>query len=368
MTSSQDDFPSEGQGLNESSVFIHDLKNILTGALGHLSLARRRAEGNVPVIESLGAVENILQGASSLAEMALRPNERHVPQDLSVLDVVGTSIGICIPPEGFSLRLTYEDKLPLVRAEVVPLRQLFNNLFTNAVQSMPGGGSIRVHFEREGPNRRKDDATILRVTIEDDGPGISEEIASRIFEPGFSTRKKGSGIGLSSARKWLDRIGGEITLNSGEGGGTTFLVRLPGLEKIDPRSRLPRSLGHGAAGRALVLDDDPLVLQIVEEMLDYLGWEVSATVDGRETIRLFEESVKEGDPFSLVVLDLRVPGGLGGVETAVEIRKFETGAKLFISSGEDTAKVMNHPEEFGFTGRLKKPFSLEELSRATAEE
>ncbi|MGE9290133.1 MAG: hybrid sensor histidine kinase/response regulator [Puniceicoccales bacterium] len=367
MAVSNESDPLPGKFPVERDVFIHDLKNIMTGALGHLSLARRRVEKDLVVSESLTAVENILRGACSLAESALRSTEDSGPEDLSVLNVLSASVGICIPPEGFDLRLTYGEKLPLVRASRGKMQQLFNNLLTNAVHAMREGGRIRIHIDREGPGRRANDPTVLQVSIEDDGEGVPEALRTKIFEPGFSTRKGGSGVGLSSAKAWVEELGGRIDCEDCPGKGARFVVRLPGLRETDPRTewvpRIPEKVEF--SGRALVLDDDDMVQQIVEEMLEHLGWEVTSTSSGLETVRKYREAKESGIPYRFVILDLNVPKGLGGPETAHLIREYDPEARLYISSGQDTT-VVNDPQEFGFAGSLKKPYTLEELSRIVA--
>ncbi|MBC2604053.1 ATP-binding protein [Puniceicoccus vermicola] len=365
MASKNDKDPKPVNSPAEREVFIHDLKNIMTGALGHLSLARRRAPRDPVLTDSLSAVENILRGACSMAEKAIRPVESSVPQDLSVLDVLSASVGICVPPEGYSLNLTYGENLPMVRAQLSKLQQLFNNLLTNSVHAMEKGGKISIHLEQELPARREDDPKILRVRVIDTGEGIPEELQDKIFEDGFSTREGGTGLGLASARDWLEQIGGEILLEDDSSGRTCFVVRLPGIDEVDPRTRPAVPVVKGSSGRALVLDDDDMVLQIVEEMLSHLGWDVVTSNNGTETVEKYRTAKEEGNPFQFVILDLNMPKGISGPEAAEIIREYDPDARLYISSGQTTT-IVNDPAEYGFSGSLKKPYTLDELSRIVA--
>ena len=363
MMPSDNSSPRSESFPEKKDVFIHDLKNIMTGALGHLSLARRRAGENSSVAESLFAVESILRGACSMAEGALGTPEEDIPRNLSVLDAISACIGICVPPAGFTLKITHGENLPLVCVSSNPLRQLFNNLLTNSVEAMGEKGNIRVHLEEELLYRREDDGRVLQVTVSDNGPGIPGDIADRIFDHGFTSREKGSGLGLASARAWLEGIGGSIELDRSISQGAAFLICLPGIGENDPRTHPVKSISHGSAGRALVMDDDPMVLGIVEEMLEHLGWSVITKEEGGDTIREYEQALKSEDPFGLVILDLNVPRGWGGEITAKKIRSLDPQARIFISSGQESGAVMNDPPAFGFEGSLKKPYSLEELSQ-----
>jgi len=361
MPSSDPGETERQNGPVDRDVFIHDLKNVMAGALGHLSLARKRVANDEAVSHSLTAVENILRGACSMAEVALSPKKPSLAEDLSVLDVISICAGICVPPEKISLRLTHGENLPLVLAPPDKLQQLFNNLLTNSVEAMEEGGTIKIHLGRESPDRRQDDPTVLRITISDSGPGISPEMREKIFEPGFSTREGGSGVGLASARDSLQQMGGEIFVDPEVNSGATFIVRLPGEKKVDPRTRPVGRPVMKSEGRVLLLDDDAMILEITEEMLNQLGWSVVICGDGREAAERYREAKEAGDPFDLVVIDLNVPRGIGGVEAADLIRQYDPKARMWVSSGQD-APIMNHPGDYGFSGSLRKPYSLEELS------
>ena len=168
----------------ERDVFIHDLKNVMTGALGHLSLIRRKVGDRAGVSGSLQTVENILRGACRMAEGALVPPSSGEDGPLSVIDVVGTCVGICVPPGSVGLRITHEDEIPMVRADETGLRQLFNNLLTNAVHALEGEGGIEVRLERDRLDRRETDPPMLVVTVSDNGPGIPEDLRGSVFERG----------------------------------------------------------------------------------------------------------------------------------------------------------------------------------------
>jgi len=348
----------------DREVFIHDLKNIMTGALGHLSLIRRREGAGKPIGESLETVEGILRGACKMAESTLKSTgERGLPQKLSIVDVISACAGICIPPEGVGFRVQYGENLPMVQGDPVRLRQLFNNLLTNSVHAMEGKGRIYVELERVQPDRRAADPRMLRIRIIDSGPGIAGDLKEKIFQKGFSTREGGSGVGLFSARDWLRQMGGEIYFDDFPAGeGCCAVVSLPGCEEVDPRTVPRETVKQGSAGRILVLEDDPMVMDILGEMLEHLGCDMAASVDGAETVRLYRDALENRKPFRAVILDLNVPGGLGGVETARMIREIDPEARLFISSGQEIGKAMTEPSRLGLNGKLHKPYSLEELS------
>lgn len=355
-----------GRGEGDRDVFIHDLKNVMTGVLGHLSLARKRAGPESGIGETLDTAENILRGACRMAEDILRPTAASAPrEELSVIDLVSGCAGVCVPPEGCELRIRYGSNVPMVRANPDKLRQVFNNLLTNAVHATGGRGRIEIEVDRLRPDRRRTDPRVLRVTVEDNGPGVAEEVRETLFEPGVTTRPGGSGLGLSTAREWLEAVGGSIgLLQPVSGRGARFFVDLPGSEATDPRSLPPSVPGVGEAGRALVLEDDPMVRSILCELLTHLGYDPVATSDGGETIERFREAKEAGEPFPLAILDLNVPRGMGGVATAGELRRIDPGARLFISSGQNAGPFMTDPAGHGFDGSLHKPYNLEQLAVA----
>ena len=300
-----------------------------------------------------------------MAESALSANRSGATEQiLSMVDVVSTCAGICIPPDGIGFRIKYGQNLPTVRGDPVRLRQLFNNLLTNSVHAIEGRGTILIELEKEEPSRRKTDSPTLQVRVIDSGPGIPREIREKIFDKGFSTRKGGSGVGLYAAKNWLEEIGGDIFFEDFPAGeGCCAVVRLPGNDEVDPRTVPIERTWKTAIGRVLVLEDDPMVTDILGEMLEHLGCETVTTADGRETVRLYEDAFRSDDAFHVVILDLNVPGGQGGVETAFRIREIDPKARLFISSGQNVGEVMEDPASLGFTGKLHKPYSLEELSK-----
>lgn len=352
---------TDGDASMKRNVFVHDLKNVLTGALGHLSLARKRAGTGTELADSLVGVESILRGACRLAEAVLRSEEESQPEDLSVVDVASMCAGICIPPEGFRFRLTYGEGIPMIRAPLGWVQQIFNNLLTNAVHAMGSGGEIWIHLEREVPDRRDEDSEVLRVLVSDDGPGVPGELAERIFESGFSTREGGSGVGLAATRSCLGELGGEVLLDDTVAKGARFILRIPGNGKIDRRTLPHAGDRENFSGRVLVLDDDEMVRQIAGEMLIHLGMRADVCGDGREAIERYRAALEEGVPFRLAILDLNVPKGIGGAEVAKRILEIDPEARLYISSGQETS-VMKNPQKQGFAGSLRKPYTLEELA------
>jgi len=358
-----DDFHSE-DGAVERDAFIHDLKNIMTGALGHLSLIRKRYLNGKPIDESIETVEGILKGACRLAENTLRAGERSSEeQEMSLVDIVSACGGICIPPEGVTFRVSYGRNLPSVKGDPVRYKQLFNNLLTNAVQAMAGRGRIEVEIDRVIPDRRSTDSPMLEVRVIDSGPGVSAENRENVFAKGFTTRVDGSGMGLYAAKVWLEAIEGSIGFEDfPEGEGCCVVMRIPGSELIDARTIPPEPVRKSSLGRVLVLEDDAMVARILDEMLEQIGCEMVETRDGRKTVEVYRDALASENPFCAVILDLNVPSGFGGVETARRIKEIDHDARLFVSSGFDGDEAMLNPHRLGFTGKLGKPFSLQELA------
>ncbi len=351
------------EGDDARDEFVHDLKNVMAGVLGHLGSIRRRAEAGQAVSDSLGQVENILRGACRMAEDILDVTESGEVREISLVDVVSACAGICVPLEGVELRVRWEGVLPMTSVDGTRLRHVFNNVFTNAVRAMGGAGRIDVTLTREKPDRRTDDPRVLRVSIDDDGPGVPPELRERIFERGFTTSEEGTGVGLYSARQWLRSVGGEIACEAAPGGsGCRMVVLVPGSPSDDART-IPLTVAPRLSeSRVLVLEDDEMVRETLGEMLDHLGYPMIATGDGHRTIEVFEKAFAAGEKFALVVLDLNVPGGLGGMETASALRRIDPDVRMVLSSGQEAGPMRGDPRNNGFVGLLKKPYSLEELS------
>ncbi|MBN8218219.1 MAG: response regulator [Spirochaetes bacterium] len=258
--------------------------------------------------------------------------------------------------------------LPRVDGDRDQILQVFHNLFLNAVQAMPEGGTVRVRLEaRELPPAGAPGAIpgrVIAFTIDDEGPGIPEEILPRIFDPYFTTKPAGTGLGLSTSHSIIQRHGGSLRASRAPGGGARFEIWLPvfsGNVSVPPAA--PPQTHATRRARILIMDDDPLIVQLLSTMLTTMGHEVVATHRGDEAVAALEAS----PDFDLCILDLTIPGGMGGEETMQRLRALKPDLKALVSSGYSDAPILSDPGAYGFLGILPKPYSFRALQTKIAE-
>jgi len=206
----------------------------------------------------------------------------------------------------------------------------------------------------------------VRLSVADEGDGIPEAILSRIFDPYFTTKPTGSGLGLATSYSIIRKHHGCILVDSQEGIGTTFHVYLPAcdLKKIElADSQFVLNRGRG---RILVMDDDERIREVAAQILDSIGYEVHTVADGSATLQMYKEATEKGLPYDAVILDLTVPGQMGGKETVGELLKMDPQACVIVSSGYYNDPIMADHEKWGFKGVIPKPYGVKELSETVA--
>ena len=250
------------------------------------------------------------------------------------------------------------------------ISQVANNIFINATQAMPGGGTITIRGENvkvEAHGRlHLAPGHYVRTTISDTGCGISAEHLRRIFDPYFTTKSGGSGLGLASAHSIISKHGGYIGVSSEVGKGTTFEILLPTSDRPAPAEPLGTS-PLAIAGRpdlsVLVMDDEDFIREMLAAMLSRLGYKVQTCAHGEEAVKLYETAMALGSPYCAVIMDLTIPGGMGGQEAAKQILAKDPEACLIVSSGYSNDPVMADHVAFGFKATLGKPYSLAAVTR-----
>jgi len=263
------------------------------------------------------------------------------------------------------------DDLWAVEVDEGQISQVINNLVINASHAMNEGGVCTIRAE----NVELDEACGLhvvpgkyvKIAIEDRGHGIPRETIDKIFDPFFTTKKQGSGLGLSSAYTIIKNHGGQITVESELGEGTVFYIYLPASDKVTREMEIKKDADIEGKGKILVMDDEVVVREAVTSLLQYLGYEVDTAKEGQEAIEMFELSRKIGRPYDVVIMDLTVPGGMGGKDAVVKIRELDPSAKVIVSSGYYTDPVLANFKAYGFDGVVPKPYQVEELGTVVKE-
>jgi two-component system cell cycle sensor histidine kinase/response regulator CckA len=258
-----------------------------------------------------------------------------------------------------------------VQADEGQISQVFNNLVINAVQAMPRGGSLAtratncvVDASMSLPVRP---GRYVHISVQDSGCGIPLEQIGRIFDPYFTTKKNGSGLGLATTYAIIQKHEGCITVESRPGEGATFHIYLPASETapIRPTGETQIFVKKGF-GRILVMDDELPIREIARASLAHLGYDVDTAEHGTETLQKFESAKAEGRPYSVVIMDLTVPGGMGGKETMKRLLDIDPKVQAIVSSGYSQDPVMANYRDFGFAGVVEKPYKIESLAKLLA--
>ena len=348
----------------------HDFNNILTGIIGNISFAKVYLDVSHKSVKPLAAAENAAVRAGELSHQLLtfaRGGEplkkvvflRHIIEEAFSLVLSGSNVkgDVDIP-----------DSIHAFEADEGQISQVVRNIIINATQAMPGGGTLTVNARNEtlDNNNRLSlpPATYIRLTFEDQGCGISGDEISKIFDPYFTTKSAGNGLGLASAYSIISKHGGHIGVSSVVGEGTVFSIHLPSMGKIyakHPKSISLQEENKQNGGSVLLMDDEAMVREVVETMLDYLGYEITTCADGKDAVELYRLAYESDSPFSVVILDLTIPGGLGGKQAAEQILVEFPDALLIVSSGYSSDPVMSHYRDYGFMGAINKPYSLNDF-------
>lgn len=233
---------------------------------------------------------------------------------------------------------------------------------------MPDGGHLYITLENADISNNAvpglDQGKYIRITVTDEGTGITHEHLSRIFDPYFTTKHTGNGLGLAIVHSIIIRHGGRINVDSRPGKGTTFTLYLPASELRQPRATLQPEAKHSIreeAASILVMDDEEMIRNVVTEMLEIDGHSVETADGGKQAIAMYKQSMDAGKPFDVVIMDLTIPGGVGGKEAIKEILEIDPHAKCIVSSGYADDPVMANYFEYGFYGIVAKPYTQNDL-------
>jgi CheY-like chemotaxis protein len=262
--------------------------------------------------------------------------------------------------------LTVQEGLWDVQVDEGQFARVLHNVVLNAVQSMPEGGRVRVVGENVvlpgAVPVPLPDGSYVRISVADEGCGIPARHLVRIFDPFFTTKQTGSGLGLAASHSIIKNHGGHIIVESEPGQGSTFRIFLPASPEGAPY-RKPVSAASRAAlhKKILVMDDEPAVRKMLLAMLQHLGCTVEVVADGAEAVRAYEREKAAGTPFDLVILDLTVPGAMGGRDALRALRTIDPNVRAVVASGYSADTTMARFRQEGFVGCLTKPFTLEEL-------
>ena len=347
----------------------HDFNNLLTAIAGNITLSKMMAPASADeLIGCLTEAEAACLRATELTHQLLTFSKGGAPvkRTTSLAALLRETAPFALAGSNVRCEFSIPEDLWPVEADPTQIAQVINNLIINAKQAMPNGGTIAVQArnsivwpEHAPPNET---GAYVQVSIRDQGIGIPKEYLQKIFVPYFTTKKTGTGLGLATSYSIVRNHHGYITVDSEVGVGSVFHVYVPASEaRAEERARPQPPQGKG---RIILMDDEDMVRKVTSQMLRQLGYHVDGASDGVEVIELYRKAKEGGKPYDVVIMDLTIPGGMGGRECVEKLHAIDPEAKAIVTSGYSDDPVMAEHERFGFSGVISKPWKIESLSEA----
>ena len=348
----------------------HDFNNLLQGVFGYISMARISLDQKEKALRMLEQGEKALRMSVNLTAQLLTFSKGGKPlkKKTRLLPVIENSVRFALSGSRIDYVIQAEEELWIVDADEGQIGQVIQNLVLNAEQAMPSGGTITITAKNvSSPGRGLPSGlqpgNFVLISIKDRGIGISEQYLPKIFDPYFTTKDKGSGLGLATSYSIIKNHGGLIDVKSELGEGTTFFVYLPALEVVEPSAvAVSGNVQALRKGRILLMDDEDIVRNISGVMIRSLGHDVELAVDGEEAIAKYRESIKTGRPFDIVIVDLTIRGGMGGEEAIKELLQIDPDIKAVVSSGYTGSSALSEYRKIGFQACLTKPYDIDSLN------
>ncbi|MBU7013390.1 MAG: PAS domain S-box protein [Theionarchaea archaeon] len=351
----------------------HDFNNILTAILGNVTIAKMQTMPDSEIFRLLTEAEKASLRAKSLTQQLLTFSKGGAPvrKPASLAELLKATAEFALSGSKARCEFRIAENLKSADVDAGQISQVINNLMINADQAMPAGGIITIQAENVEVNPKAGlpvkDGPYIKVSIQDEGIGIPEDYLKRIFEPYFSTKQKGSGLGLATSYSIIKNHEGCITVSSKLGSGTTFCIYLPASEKEAPHVEVLPPKGSEGKGRILLMDDEECILEATSEVLSFLGYESEVVRDGVDAVKSYKKAREQNQPFDAVIIDLTIKGKMSGQETIQHLLKIDADVKAIVSSGYSDDPVMANYEEYGFSGVVAKPYTIEELKETLAQ-
>ncbi|MCD4848400.1 MAG: response regulator [Candidatus Aegiribacteria sp.] len=348
----------------------HDFNNILTGILGNIDLAKTYSNPESEAYEFLQDALNASTRAKELTYKLLTFSKGGSPlkKSTSIAEIITDSVNFILSGSSIKYEYSQPDDLWPVDIDVVQFRQVIENLTINAQQAMQNGGVLTIRTENAGSDTEQIPSRSIKryvkLTVKDSGVGIPEENLQKIFDPYFTTKEKGNGLGLATAYSIIKKHEGLIRVESTIGEGTTFFINIPASDKKPSARKTNLADMKAGEGYILIMDDDRTVRMVALGMLKSSGFEAVSAKDGQEAIELYTAAGNSDKPFDVVILDLTVPGGMGGQETVKKLLEIDPDVKAVVSSGYAKDPILANYKDYGFKGIIPKPFNIKELCKS----
>ncbi|HEX2951950.1 MAG TPA: PAS domain S-box protein [Armatimonadota bacterium] len=346
----------------------HDFNNLLAAILGNITLAQMALTPGDPVLPKLIEAEKASLRARDLTQQLLTFAKGGLPikKTASITELISESVSFALIGSKTRCDIQIADNIWPVEVDEGQINQVIGNLVINADQAMANGGVISVNAD----NITFDNENLLalpsgnyvRIQVRDNGVGIPAEYLSKIFDPYFTTKQRGNGLGLATCYSIMQRHNGHIAVESTIGCGTTFTLYLPAstnLPTVDTQLQPTLTKSHG---NVLVIDDEEIIREVVVSMLESIGYEASAVSDGQQAIESYRSAMTSSSPFDAVIMDLTIPGGYGGKEIITHLLEIDPTVRAIVSSGYSTDPIMSDYATYGFRGVIAKPYKISELA------
>lgn len=345
----------------------HDLNNIIMASMGNIELAKLYSQAGGKALDRLEEAEKASMRARDLAQQLLTFSRGGAPikKPTSIVELMREAVGFALSGSNLKYDFDMPNNLWHVEADEAQISQVLNNIIINSVQAMPAGGTVKLCAQNEflgsGNGLPLSPGRYVKINIQDQGKGVKKEHLAKIFDPYFTTRKTGSGLGLATVYSIIKNHQGYVSVDSEFGVGTTFSIYLPAAMKAIPETKPAQKQFSAGKGKILVMDDETMVRDVVKNMLTYLGYDVECAADGNQAIELYSRARDRGEPFDVVIMDLTIPGGMGGKDAIIRLREKDSQVKAIVSSGYADDPIMADFSKYGFIGVVSKPYKIDNL-------
>lgn len=345
----------------------HDFNNILTAILGNITLGKVYSDPNDKIFEILTEAEKACIRSKDLTQQLLTFSKGGIPVKKigSIKDLIIDSVQFLLRGSNIKSEYFFQEGLSNVEVDEGQINQVINNLIINAIQAMPNGGYIRIRCEnvliKQNDITNFKEGMYVKIAIKDEGSGISKDYINKIFDPYFTTKQKGSGLGLAVTYSIINKHNGYINVESELGKGTTFYIYLPASNTTETIKEKKEQTKNTHTGKILIMDDEELIRDVTSKILTNTGYTVETSEDGEKAIELYKKAFLEEKPYDVVIMDLTIPGGIGGKEAIKILLDFDPSIKAIVTSGYSTDMVMNNYKEHGFKAVIVKPYRMEEI-------
>jgi len=351
----------------------HDFNNLLAAIFGNISLAKIHIEPSAKAYHFIESSENAIDRATALTKQLLTfaKGGEPVKDFVNIPSIIKELTDFNL--RGSNVKAEYEIQPDLWPTQIDKgqFNQVITNLVINAKQAMPEGGTIKIEIANHQKSSTLESLQAgreIKISIHDHGSGIPKKYINKVFDPYFTTKQQGSGLGLAMVYSIIQKHLGHIEVESNQNTGTTFTIYIPADEldptKLDPESGANQNIVlRDLRGRVLLMDDEEIVIQTGTEILKSLGLQVESCDEGSCAVKMYKTAYEKKKAFDLVILDLTIPGGMGGEEALKEILDFHPQAKVLVSSGYSTDPILANYKKYGFTGRIEKPYLLDKIHR-----